>query len=36
MLEQQLAEATKNNLVTQWLALLQKEAKIWTNARMLQ
>lgn len=34
--EQQLVSAQKNKLMTDWLGQLKKEAKIWTNARMLQ
>jgi len=35
-LEQQLHEIEKNILMTDWLDQLKKEARIWTNARMLQ
>ena len=35
-LEQQLLAARKNALVTEWIGLMKQEAKIWTNAKMLQ
>jgi peptidyl-prolyl cis-trans isomerase D len=35
-LEQQLLAAEKNTLIVDWLGQLRKEAKIWTNARMLK
>ena len=35
-LEQQLLAVQKNKLLADWLGQLRKEAKIWTNAQMLQ
>jgi len=35
-LEQQLLTAQQNRILTDWLGQLRKEAKIWTNAKMLQ
>jgi len=34
--EQQLLTVKNNKLMTDWLGQLRKEAKIWTNAQMLQ
>jgi peptidyl-prolyl cis-trans isomerase D len=36
LLEQQLQEVGRNVLMVDWLSQLRKEARIWTNARMLQ
>jgi peptidyl-prolyl cis-trans isomerase D len=35
-LEQQLLAVQNNKLMADWLGQLRKEAKIWTNAQMLQ
>lgn len=35
-LEQQLLAAQQNRILTEWLGQLRQEAKIWTNAKMLQ
>lgn len=35
-LEQQLLATQKNKLIADWLGQLRKEAKVWTNAQMLQ
>jgi peptidyl-prolyl cis-trans isomerase D len=35
-LEQQLLAAQKNMLIADWIGQLRKEAKIWTNAKLLQ
>lgn len=35
-LEQQLLAARKNTLMAEWIGVMKQEAKIWTNAKMLQ